>query len=115
MKTLMLTLAITLFAVSYLQAVEINTEYRKDTETLIFYIFGRLDEAATDQLAEAFEMERKRPLSTVIFDLHDVEYISSAGCRFMLTVKNATPNGNVKLVVDRRGKVFKNLQFINFG
>ena len=55
-------------------------------EALVIALNGRLDTVTSTQLGDAFAKEEVKE-SLVIIDAKDLEYISSAGLRILLSIK----------------------------
>jgi anti-sigma B factor antagonist len=55
---------------------------------------GRIDSNTAPQLAEAFEAIHQAGRFKIVFDMSDVDYISSAGLRVMITVQKTCKRWN---------------------
>lgn len=75
-----------------------NVEYKIENDTLICTFSGRFDTAASIAIEnEVFDKVQKEHLP-VIFDLKDVEYISSAYLRLCIQAARAAKNNDAKAI-----------------
>ena len=81
----------------------------KETESLTMKLGGRLDTTTAPELEKAFE-ENMDVSKDLILDMKELEYISSAGLRVLLTAqKKMNQSGKMKLtgVSDEVMEVFE--------
>ena len=81
----------------------------KETESLTMKLGGRLDTTTAPELEKAFE-ENMEVSKDLILDMKELEYISSAGLRVLLTAqKKMNQSGKMKLtgVSDEVMEVFE--------
>ena len=75
--------------------MEINLKHE---ENLIIELSGRLDTNSSQEFEERLAKEEINEKS-VILDFKNLEYISSAGLRTLLALKNRLAGGNKELVI----------------
>lgn len=62
---------------------------------LIFHVSGRLDAMGSPLLEEHVHREMAAPPERLVFDLTDVDYLSSAGLRILLATTKQLGSGKV--------------------
>lgn len=68
-----------------------------DNDTLIIKLAGRLDSLSSQQLEN--ELNDLNDIKNIIFDLKDLNYVSSAGLRIFLKMQKYMKNkGKMKLI-----------------
>lgn len=76
----------------------LNINKNLNGETLTVSLEGRLDTTTAPQLEESLR-ESMTGISELILDFKDLEYISSAGLRVLLSAqKNMAKQGSMKLI-----------------
>lgn len=73
-------------------------EIKRKQDKIVLKVCGRLDTSTAPQLEEELEGEMKGR-KEVILDFSDLEYISSAGLRVLLSVHKAMKKQNGRLAV----------------
>ena len=63
--------------------------------TMKFTLSGRLDTISAPELLDTFRS--KHDIQSVELDMHDLDYISSAGLRVLLIIYKALPAGGFKM------------------
>ena len=75
--------------------MDIKKEY--DNDTLIIKLIGRLDSLSSTQLEK--ELNDIDDIKNIVFDLKDLNYVSSAGLRIFLKTQKCMRNkGMMKLI-----------------
>ena len=75
-----------------------NINIKKENDTTIFEISGRLDTTTAPELEKAINDEGEA-LKNLVLDFNGVDYISSAGLRVLLTAqKKMNVQGSMELV-----------------
>ena len=70
---------------------------RLENDTLVLTIDGRLDSVNTDSVqAQIDEYAASVPVKNMTFDLSDLEYISSAGLRLILMLRNRADTHSIR-------------------
>ena len=78
--------------------IMLNINKNLNGETLTVSLEGRLDTTTAPQLEESLR-ESMTGISELILDFKDLEYISSAGLRVLLSAqKNMAKQGSMKLI-----------------
>lgn len=72
--------------------LEVNTNQYKRCD--LVKATGRIDSQTSSQLADAFDAINAAGRFKVVFDMSDVEYISSAGLRVMINVQKTCKRWN---------------------
>lgn len=78
----------------------------EDGSKLIVELIGRLDTLTAPELAQA--LENKNP-SEMVIDLAQLEYISSAGLRVLLTAQKKVDEREGSLVIKNPNPVVRNV------
>ena len=78
----------------------------EEGEKLIVELIGRLDTVTAPQLAEALAGKEPREL---IVDLAQLEYISSAGLRVLLTLQKGADERDGTLLVKNPNNIVRNI------
>ncbi|MFH1061153.1 MAG: STAS domain-containing protein [Pseudomonadota bacterium] len=87
---------------------------RRD-QTLLIAINGRLDAVTAPELDGYTEAELNQEKGEVLVDLHDLEYVSSAGLRALLNIaKQVENNGGKVAICGLRGEVQKVFELSGF-
>lgn len=75
-----------------------NMKKKKDGNTLTVFISGRIDTATSPEVDE-FINKNLDGAESLILDFKDVNYVSSAGLRVLLSLhKKMMPKGGMKLI-----------------
>lgn len=75
-----------------------NIETHVEDQTLLASLQGRLDTVTTPQVGETIN-EALKNCSSCILDMENVDYVSSAGLRFLLLLHKNMAAGGGKLVL----------------
>lgn len=75
-----------------------ETTIRKDKNTTIFALAGRLDSNSAPQFEQQLQDFIISPQSHLVFDCNNLEYISSAGLRVILNTAKAYKSGQFTFV-----------------
>lgn len=87
-------------------------EYAEEDGTIVITLRGRLDSVTSgDFQATAVSRCRNKP---AVIDMTDVEYLSSAGLRAILSIDKATGNGNKLVIKNASGAVKEVLDMSGF-
>ena len=88
----------------------------KEGENLIITIKGRLDAASAPVADTAIKKIMEEDCPRILFNLNDLEYLSSGGLRVILGVaKELKRKQQFPLIVRRpKNRAFWNLCFVNF-
>ncbi len=92
-----------------------NMDFQKNAEELVIGLAGRLDTTTAPQLEEKLGTELDG-VKSLIFDLKDLEYISSAGLRVLLSTQktmNKTGRMTVKNANESIHEIFEVTGFID--
>ena len=85
-----------------------NITTRKDGETLIIELEGRLDTVTSQELAANVPHEMRNNLN-IIFDFAKLEYISSAGLRILIAFKKDAQATNNTMIIKNCNAVIKEI------
>lgn len=87
---------------------------RRD-QMLLIAINGRLDAVTAPQLDGYTQAELTQEKGEVVVDLHDLEYVSSAGLRALLNIAKLVENNGGKVAIcGLRGEVQKVFELSGF-
>ena len=88
--------------------------FTKNQNTIIIQLRGRLDIHLTEQIEkEITKLLAVEKSSHIIFNLHDVEYVSSSGLRLFVTVKTLLKQrGNQFVICNLNSSVRKILDVV---
>ena len=71
-------------------------DLKKDEDKLIMYLIGRLDTHTSSMLEEEYN---KLDEKNIVLDLKELDYVSSAGLRVLLTMqKEMNQKGNLEII-----------------
>ena len=88
-------------------------DLKKDEDKLIMYLIGRLDTHTSSMLEEEYN---KLDEKNIVLDLKELDYVSSAGLRVLLTMqKEMNQKGNLEIinVCDNVKDIFEVTGFID--
>lgn len=66
-------------------------------DTVTAKLKGRLDSVSSNELEEAVKSSLSSDIRTVIFDMTDLEFVSSKGLRILISILRSLPGGDVRL------------------
>ena len=85
-----------------------NITTRKDGETLIIELEGRLDTVTSQELAKELPTEKRANLN-IDFDFVNLQYVSSAGLRLLILFKKEAQATNNTMVIRNVNEVVKEI------
>ena len=87
--------------------------HEKKENSLVISVVGRLDTVTAPEL-EAFLLDNLNGVKTLIFNLKDMEYTSSAGLRIFLKAQKLMNNQGEMIIENVQGDVMEVFEMTGF-
>lgn len=91
----------------------LNIEKKAEENRIIYLLEGRLDTASSPELEECIR-DITEDVNEVVFDLKDLEYISSAGLRVLLETQKIMSKQGVMKVINVNDTIMEIFEITGF-
>ena len=88
-------------------------EIKRNAEEIVFQIAGRLDTTTAPALDKSI-LENINGMKSLILDLKELEYISSAGLRVLLSAQKKMQKNNVMKVINVSDEIMDIFEMTGF-
>ena len=90
-------------------------EFKLEKDVLTFFLTGKLNSSNSEEIEQEIDnILKNNEFKSVVFDLGDLTYISSAGLRILLRVKQEHDDTKLIKVSDEIYDIFDMVGFSNF-